>query len=156
LRPVWHTISPSISICLNCKKYVRRFQAQTQLLNAPGYAATCLNRKEIKGANVGATGTGIWQFDGTTFTISWVSPGGGRAEWISKSVNQNYIEDGTNTVENAPGGTWFAKRVTVAVSGKPRHLSFQAYTTCKPFYSLWFALCTIILNMCHKDLIKPC
>jgi hypothetical protein len=61
------------------------------LLNAPGYAAKCLNRKEIKGANVGATGTGIWQFDGTIFTISWVSPGGGRAEWISKVCESKII-----------------------------------------------------------------
>jgi hypothetical protein len=59
-----------------------------------------LGWKETKGAN------------GATFTMSWISPGGGQAKWISQSVNQNDIEDGTYTVENAPGGTWSAKRVT--------------------------------------------
>jgi hypothetical protein len=71
-----------------------------------------LSWTETKGANVGATRTGTWQFNGTTFTMSWVSPGGGQTNWISQSVNQNNIGDGTYTVENAPGGTWSATRVT--------------------------------------------
>jgi hypothetical protein len=71
-----------------------------------------LGWKETKGANVGATRAGTWQFNGATFTMSWISPGGGQAKWISQSVNQNDIEDGTYTVENAPGGTWSARRVT--------------------------------------------
>jgi hypothetical protein len=67
---------------------------------------------ETKGANVGATRTGTWQFDGTTFAMSWLSPSGGQTKWISQSSNQNDIEDGTYTVENAPGGTWSATRAT--------------------------------------------
>ena len=65
---------------------------------------------ETKGSNVGANRTGTWQFDGTTFTMTWVAPGGGKANWISKSVHENYLEDGTYTVENAPGGSWSAFR----------------------------------------------
>ena len=71
-----------------------------------------LSWTETKGANVGATRTGTWQFDGTTFTMTWISPGGGKTNWSSKSVNKNYLGDGTYTVENAPGGTWTATRVT--------------------------------------------
>jgi hypothetical protein len=65
---------------------------------------------ETKGANVGATRTGMWQFSGTTFTMSWVSPGSGKTNWSSKSVSENYLGDGTYTVEDAPGGTWTATR----------------------------------------------
>jgi hypothetical protein len=67
---------------------------------------------ETKGANVGATRTGTWQFDGKTFTMTWISPGGGKTNWSSKSVSNNYLGDGTYTVESAPGGTWTATRVT--------------------------------------------
>jgi hypothetical protein len=65
---------------------------------------------ETKGANVGVTRTGTWQFDGTTFTMTWVSPGGGKTNWISNSVSENYLGDGKYTVENAPGGLWSAFR----------------------------------------------
>jgi hypothetical protein len=65
---------------------------------------------ETKGANVGATRTGTWLFDGTNFTMTWVSPGGGKTKWISKSVSENYLKDGAYTVENAPGGLWSASR----------------------------------------------
>jgi hypothetical protein len=67
---------------------------------------------ETKGANVGATRTGTWQFDGTTFTMTWISPGGGKTSWSSKSVGKAYLGDGTYTVENAPGGTWTATKAT--------------------------------------------
>lgn len=66
---------------------------------------------ETKGANVGATRTGTWKFDGTTFMMSWVSPSGGQTKWISQSASQNNIADGTYTAENAPGGTWSATRI---------------------------------------------
>ncbi|MFB3764719.1 MAG: hypothetical protein ACE14P_05660 [Methanotrichaceae archaeon] len=65
---------------------------------------------ETEGANVGATRSGTWQFDGTTLTLEWVSPGGGQTSWISREVTKNTINSGTYTVENAPGGTWFAAR----------------------------------------------
>ena len=67
---------------------------------------------ETKGANVGATRTGTWKFDGTTFTRTWISPGGGKTNWSSKSVSNNNLGDGTYTVESAPGGTWTATRAT--------------------------------------------
>jgi hypothetical protein len=67
---------------------------------------------ETKGANVGATRTGTWKFDGTTFTMTWISPGGGKTDWSSKSVSNNNLGDGTYTVESAPGGTWTATRAT--------------------------------------------
>jgi hypothetical protein len=71
-----------------------------------------LSWTETKGANVGATRTGTWQFDGTTFSMTWISPGGGKTNWSSKSVSKNNLGDGTYIVENAPGGTWTATRVT--------------------------------------------
>src|SRR5271157_622937 len=67
---------------------------------------------ETKGANVGGTRTGTWQFDGTTFTMTWISPDGGKTNWISRSVTVNYMGEGTYTVEKAPGGTWTATRAT--------------------------------------------
>ena len=70
-----------------------------------------LSWTETKGANVGATRAGTWQFDGTTFTMTWFSPGGGKTNWSSKSVSKDYLGDGTYTVESAPGGTWTATRV---------------------------------------------
>jgi hypothetical protein len=65
---------------------------------------------ETKGSNVGANRTGTWQFDGTTCTMTWTSPGGGKTNWISKSVNETYLADGAYTVENVPGGSWSAFR----------------------------------------------
>lgn len=65
---------------------------------------------ETEGANVGATRSGTWQFDGTTITMSWVSPSGGKTAWISREVTKDTINSGTYTVENAPGGTWVATR----------------------------------------------
>jgi len=76
-----------------------------------------LSWTETKGANVGATRNGNWQFDGTTFTMSWTSPLGGKATWISMSVSENSINGGTYTVENAPGGTWSATRSTAVAEG---------------------------------------
>ena len=70
-----------------------------------------LSWTETKGANVGAARTGTWQFDGTTFSMSWISPGGGQTKWTSQSVTKDNIGDGSYTVENAPGGTWSARRV---------------------------------------------
>jgi hypothetical protein len=67
---------------------------------------------ETEGANVGANRKGTWTFDGTTITLNWASPGGGRTNWVSQSVTENSIDGGTYTVENAPGGTWSAQRVT--------------------------------------------
>ncbi|HWQ18370.1 MAG TPA: hypothetical protein VN455_01215 [Methanotrichaceae archaeon] len=67
---------------------------------------------ETKGANVGATRTGTWRFDGTTFTMSWVSPDGGKTIWTSESVSGNSISGGTYTVASAPGGSWSATRVS--------------------------------------------
>jgi|GEM_PF-2615910 len=67
---------------------------------------------ETKGANVGAKRTGTWQFDGTTFTMNWASPGGGETTWTSNSVTGNSISDGVYTVESAPGGSWSATRIT--------------------------------------------
>jgi|GEM_PF-1068095 len=69
-----------------------------------------LSWTETKGASVGATRTGTWLFDGTTFTMTWISPTGGNTRWISLSVTVNYMGDGTYTVEEAPGGTWTATR----------------------------------------------
>jgi hypothetical protein len=69
-----------------------------------------LSWTETKGANVGATRSGTWNFDGNAFTMSWVSPGGGQTSWISRSVSDNNLEDGIYTVEKAPGGTWSASR----------------------------------------------
>jgi hypothetical protein len=66
---------------------------------------------ETKGANVGATRAGTWQFDGATFTMNWVSPSGGQTKWTSQSVTKDNIGDGTYIVENAPGGSWSATRV---------------------------------------------
>ena len=65
---------------------------------------------ETVGANVGAKRQGTWEFDGTALTLKWVSPGGGQTSWISRSVTKDNLEDGTYTVENAPGGTWSATR----------------------------------------------
>ncbi len=67
---------------------------------------------------LGETRSGTWQFDGTTLTMKWKSPGGGQTIWISRSVTKDSINDGTYTVENAPGGTWSAARSTAgAVEG---------------------------------------
>jgi hypothetical protein len=66
---------------------------------------------ETEGANVGASREGTWQFDGTVFTLSWASPGGGQTSWVSRSVAKNSISSGTYIVERAPGGTWSAMRV---------------------------------------------
>jgi len=65
---------------------------------------------ETKGANVGANRQGTWNFDGTTLTLEWISPNGGQTSWISRSVTEDRLADGTYTVENAPGGTWSATR----------------------------------------------
>jgi hypothetical protein len=67
---------------------------------------------ETQGANVGAKRQGTWTFDGTTISLNWNSPGGGRTNWVSQSVTENTINGGTYTVEAAPGGTWSAQRVT--------------------------------------------
>lgn len=75
-----------------------------------------LSWTETKGANVGASRTGTWQFDGTTLTLSWASPGGGQTTWTSRSVSKNFINDGTYTVEMAPGGTWYAVRSTTSAT----------------------------------------
>ena len=69
-----------------------------------------LSWTETKGANVGATRTGTWQFDGTNFAMSWVSPSGGLTKWTTPSVIKDNLGVGTYTVENAPGGTWSATR----------------------------------------------
>jgi hypothetical protein len=69
-----------------------------------------LSWTETKGANVGATRRGTWQFDGTNFTMSWVSPSGELTKWTTPSVTEDYLGDGTYTVENAPGETWSATR----------------------------------------------
>jgi hypothetical protein len=76
------------------------------VLNSDG----TLSWTETKGANVGAMRTGTWQFDGSTFTMKWVSPGGGQTVWTSQSVTKSSIGDGTYTVQYAPGGTWSAYR----------------------------------------------
>lgn len=65
---------------------------------------------ETKGANVGANRQGTWNFDGSTLTLAWVSPGGGQTAWVSQSVTKDSITSGTYTVETAPGGTWSAAR----------------------------------------------
>jgi hypothetical protein len=70
-----------------------------------------LSWTETKGASVGAARTGTWKIDGITFSMKWSSPSGGQTEWISHSVARDNIEDGTYTVENAPGGTWSASRL---------------------------------------------
>jgi hypothetical protein len=70
-----------------------------------------LEWKETEGANVGASRLGTWEFDGTVLTLKWISPGGGQTNWISQSITENQIENGTYTVELAPGGTWSAIRV---------------------------------------------
>lgn len=69
-----------------------------------------LSWTETEGANVGATRSGTWQFDGTTLILKWRSPGGGQTTWTSRSVTEDSIDDGMYTVENAPGGTWSATR----------------------------------------------
>lgn len=74
---------------------------------------------ETKGASVGAIKTGTWLFDGTTFTMTWISPTGGNTRWISLSVTVNYMGDGTYTVEEAPGGTWTATRTATAANATP-------------------------------------
>lgn len=66
---------------------------------------------ETDGANVGARRQGTWQFDSTKVTLAWTAPAGGQTYWVSQSVTENSISSGSYTVENAPGGTWSAKRV---------------------------------------------
>lgn len=73
-----------------------------------------LDWEETVGANVGAKRQGTWSFDGKTLILNWVSPDGGQTSWTSRSVTENSIRDGTYTVENAPGGTWFAEKTTSA------------------------------------------
>jgi len=75
-----------------------------------------LSWTETQGANVGATRSGTWQFDGTTFTMNWVSPDGGQTTWTSKEVTKDTINSGTYTVEYAPGGTWSATRSYTGVN----------------------------------------
>jgi hypothetical protein len=70
-----------------------------------------LEWKETEGANVGGSRIGTWEFDGTVLTLKWISPDGGQTNWISQSITENQIDNGTYTVERAQGGTWSATRV---------------------------------------------
>jgi hypothetical protein len=74
-----------------------------------------LQWSETQGANVGATRQGTWTFDGAKLTLKWTSPGGGQTSWVSQSVTQDSIADGTYTVEMAAGGTWSATRINEGI-----------------------------------------
>ena len=78
----------------------------TLTLNSDG----TLNWVQTGGANVGATRSGTWEFDGKTLTLKWSSSKGGQITWISSSCSEDMISEGTYTAELVSGGTWSASR----------------------------------------------
>ena len=74
-----------------------------------------LNWKETKGANVGATRTGKWSYDGKLFEMSYQAPRSGLVEWRSTSVTKTTMRGNYTTPQTGPqpvgwGGVWSAER----------------------------------------------
>jgi len=75
-----------------------------------------LTWKETQGANVGATRTGNWSFNGKTFTMSYMAPKSGLVQWQSDSVTATSMSNGKYTTQAGPqpvgwGGVWRANKV---------------------------------------------
>ena len=81
------------------------------------YPDGTLSWSETKGANVGATRTGTWLFDGNRFAMSYVAPISGRVQWASRTVTRSSMRGNYGTEEWS--GTWSAKKVSEPETGIP-------------------------------------
>jgi hypothetical protein len=71
--------------------------------------------KETKGANVGATREGNWNYDDKEFTMHYTAPNSGLVEWESNQVSQSRMEGSYRTPHAGPqpigwGGSWSANK----------------------------------------------